>query len=252
MHLRLVRVKVKPEALGALVALYQGRIIPALERVPGCRYAGFMQSVQHADECLSLTLWESQAEAAAYERGGLFAALLEESKPHLLESSESQVRLSENLTLEYVPVPEEPEIEAMPVSVRSTPQTGRENPGGARWLRTVVLKVRPGKMVEFKREYAERVVPALRAVKGCRFIYLTENPKKPDELVSITSWQSEEDAKRYEQSGQFQTLLESQQHLLSELYQWKHEQEKVRAGSAATSDDVVVEHYNVLAGKDFA
>ncbi len=252
MYMRLVRIKVKIDLLPKLVAIYETRGIPSLERVHGCCYAGFMQSAHHSDECLSLTLWDSLTDTEAYERSGLFASLLDESKPYLLESSEFEIRLSENLTLEYVPVHEEPVVSAMPVSAKSFANTGQPQRGSARWLRIVALKIRPEKVEEFRHVYVDRIIPALREVKGCRFIYLTENPEKPDEMISVTSWESEDDANRYEQSGAFQMILESQKHLLSELYQWKREQEKSHAGTVATSEDITVEHYSVLAGKDFS
>lgn len=251
MYMRLVRIKAKMDMLTELVSLYETKVIPSLERVHGCRYAGMMQSVHHPDQCLSLTFWNSRTDVEAYEQGDVFASLLDESKPYFLESSEFQIRLSENLTLECAPVPEEPVVSTMPVTAKSSSNTRQLQAGGARWLRTVALKIRQGKMEEFRQMYVEQVIPALREVEGCRYIYLTENPEKPNEVISITSWESEQDAMRYEQSGWFQKLLESQKHLLSDLYQWKREQERDHVSRVATSEDLTVEHYTVLAGKDF-
>ena len=81
MYMRLVHVKVKSEELNTLVRLYQDRIIPALARVHGCRYAGLMKSIVHSDECVSLTLWDKQNDADAYEQSGLFGTLLDETRP---------------------------------------------------------------------------------------------------------------------------------------------------------------------------
>ncbi len=248
MYMRLVRIKVKMDGLRGLVSHYESRVIPTLAHVEGCRYAGLMQSVLHPDQCLSLTMWNEQSDAEAYEESGVFASLLDEVKPFFVESSEFQIRLSENLTLEYAPVPEEPVVSAMPVTASNT---GRQHSGGPRWLRTVALKIRPGKVEEFRRIYIDQVIPALRDVPGCRYIYLTEDPAKPNEVISITSWESEQDAKKYEQSGLFQKLLESQKDLLTDLYQWKREQEKDHVSRVATSDDLMVEQYTVLTGKDF-
>jgi quinol monooxygenase YgiN len=251
MYMRLVRIKTKREALSSLVAFYDTKVIPTLERVHGCRYAGLMQSTHHNDEGLSLTLWDVQADAEAYQRSGVFASLLNESKPFLLESSEYQIRLSKDLTLEYVAVPEEPVVSAMSVSAGSSANSQNSQSSGTRWLRTVALRICPGKMDEFKQLYIDVVIPTLREVKGCRYIYLTETPEKPNELISITSWEREQDALRYEQNGLFQEILESQKHLLSDLYQWKREERKDFVGSVTTSEDVTVEHYVVLAGRDF-
>lgn len=249
MHMRLVRIKTKRNVLSALVAFYETEIIPTLEQVQGCRYAGLMHSTHYDDECLSLTLWNAQEDAEAYERSGVFASLLHASRPYLLESSEYQIRLSKDLTLEYVAVPEVPIVSAMPVAAESAPGVSLKQTGAARWLRTVALKIRPGSMDEFREFYVEQVIPALRGVKGCRHVYLTENTEKQNEVISITSWESEYDARRYEQSGLFQTILKSQNHLLSDLYQLKHEVGRDNVDSVSTSEDLAVEHYTVLTGR---
>jgi heme-degrading monooxygenase HmoA len=106
-------------------------------------------------------------------------------------------------------------------------------------------------MEEFKRLYEQQVIPALRSVKGCRYIYLTERANRRDEVISVTSWDSKADAEAYEQSGKFVKLLESQRHVLSGLYQWKIETGRRSGESIATSDDMTVEQYNVLAGRSF-
>jgi hypothetical protein len=67
----------------------------------------------------------------------------------------------------------------------------------------------------------------------------------------VTSWDSEQDAVNYESSGLFDRILESQRHMLSELYQWKRERDRNQEGSAASSEDLTVEHYIVIIGKDF-
>ena len=148
--MRLVRIKAKLDVLSALVVLYETKIISTLERVHGCLYAGLMRSTHHDDECLSLTLWNLQADADAYERSGVFISLLNESKPYLLESSEFHIRLSKDLTLEYVAVPEEPVVSSMSVSAKSPANPQRFQTSGVRWLRTVALKIRQGKMDEFR------------------------------------------------------------------------------------------------------
>ena len=119
------------------------------------------------------------------------------------------------------------------------------------WVRIVSLKLRPGKLEEFKRLYSGQVIPALRKVKGCRYIYLTERSDRKDEVISVTSWESKEDAENYEQSGLFARLLESQQSALSEFYRWKLKEQKLQSGLAATSEDPTVEHFDMLVGKAF-
>jgi heme-degrading monooxygenase HmoA len=251
MFMRLVQVKVKDGQIERLQHHYRQRIIAALEGIPGCRYAGLMKSVHHPEECVSLTLWDNEQDAEAYERSGLFETLLRETRPFLVESSESRLQLSRDLTLEYVPIPEEPVVGKFPVAARSDTPAPREEQHGHMWVRIVSLKLRPGKLAEFEQLYREQVIPALRNVKGCRYIYLAERSGRKDEVLSVTSWESKEDAENYEKSGLFARLLESQQSTLSELYGWKIEEQKLETGLSATSDDPTIEQFDVVAGRAF-
>ena len=250
MHMRLVQFGVTKGSVSPLRELYADRIIPALQNVAGCRYAGLMQSIHHPDQCISLTLWDTDADAQAYEMTGMFRRLLEEARPHLSTSSEFTVQLSENLTLEYVPVPTEPVVRAFPIAQKSDNPGPAQDQSNAIWLRIVSLKILPGKLDEFKRLYAEKTIPALRNVKGCRHVYLLENDEQSHEVLSVTRWDSKEDAEAYEKSGLYEKLLDAQKHTLSGLYQWKRSLGREKASHSATSDDIMVEYYTVLTGKN--
>jgi heme-degrading monooxygenase HmoA len=250
MYMRLVQFEVTEGTLPSLQQVYEQRIIPALHKVQGCRYAGLMQSIHNPEQCISLTLWATPDSAQSYEKRGQFQRLLDEIRPFFSSSSDFTVRLSENLTLEYVPVPNGPVVRNFPVAERSdSPDLALEE-GHATWLRIVSLKILPGKLHEFKKVYASQIIPALRRVKGCRHVYLLESEDRGYELFSVTRWDNQQDAEAYERSGLFEELLESQKHLLSGLYQWKRGLGKTQASLSATSDDVVVEHYTILTGKD--
>ncbi len=251
MHMRLVQSEVKSGTLPRLREVYARRIIPALQDVAGCRYAGLMQSVHHPDQCISLTLWNSREDAQAYETSGMFQGLMEEVRPFLSESSEFRIQLSENLTLECVPVPSEPTVKAYPVAAGDDLPMSRLASGDPILLRIVSLKVLPGKLDEFNHLYKVNAVPALRKTTGCRYVYLLESDQRAGEVLSVTSWDSTQDAEAYEQSGLFEQLLESQRQTLSGLYQWKRSLGKEQAVRSATSEDVLVEHYDVLIEKNF-
>ncbi|MGA9121460.1 MAG: antibiotic biosynthesis monooxygenase family protein [Bacteroidota bacterium] len=250
MYMRLVQFDVTRGAGIPVRDFYTGRIIPALQGVTGCRYAGLMQSVSHPDQCISLTLWDNQEGAREYEKEGVFQQLMDEMRPYLSSSSDFTVRLSENLTLEYVPVPNEPVVRTFPIAERSDNPGSTFDPGNAMWLRIVSLKILPGKLDEFKRLYAEQTIPVLRKVKGCRHVYLLESDERSHEVLSVTRWDTQKDAEAYEESGVFEQLLEKQKHTLSGLYQWKRGLGKEQASLSATSDDVMVEHYTVLTGQN--
>lgn len=251
MYMRMVQVKVKPGLTSELRLHYHEQIIAALSGISGCRYAGLLQSVHHPEECISLTLWDSEQDSHAYEKSGLFTSLLDRTRPFLLDSTESKIQLSQDLTLEYVPIPEEPVVSVLPVTATSNQAASGDEQGSPMWVRIVSLKIQPGKLEEFKRLYEEQVIPKLRSVRGCRYIYLSERAEKKDEVISVTSWNSKEDAERYEKSGTFELLLRSQEHVLSELYQWKRTTQKEHQGLATTSDDPMVEYFDVLVSKAF-
>jgi heme-degrading monooxygenase HmoA len=244
MDMRLVQLVVKNGTPSLLREHYTKRVIPVLKEIAGCRYAGLMQSVHHPEQCISLTLWDSHAHSEGFERSGVFQQLIDEAKPLLSESSEYRMQLSEDLTLEYVPVPLEPVVRSYSVAERSTVD---ENRGPATYLRIVSLKILPGKLDEFRRLYVEHSIPALRKVEGCRYVYLLEGDESNHEVFSVTSWDSPQDAERYEKSGLYEQLLHVQLPTLAGLYQWKARVGKDVASRSATSEDVMVEQYSILA-----
>jgi heme-degrading monooxygenase HmoA len=250
MFMRMVHVKVKSGQLSGLESLYKERVIPALGAIGGCRYAGLLQSALHPEDCISFTLWNREEDATGYERSGVFDQLLQETRPFLLESSESTLQLSEDLTLEFVQVPEEPVVHSHTVAASSGPEDEQGEAGNI-WVRIVSLKIRPGMREEFMRLYVEQAIPILRRVKGCRFVYLSERGDDPDVLLSVTSWNSRKDAEDYEKSGVFERLLDAQKHLLSRLYEWKRFREEQRGDEVTTSEDVIVEHFHVLTSRSF-
>ncbi|MDH3252175.1 MAG: antibiotic biosynthesis monooxygenase [Ignavibacteria bacterium] len=252
MYMRMVQVKVKTGELPNLRSVYDEVVLPQLARVAGCFYAGLMQSVQHEEDCISMTFWTSKEHADAYQASGVFASLLDKTRPFLSESSESRIQLSKDLTLEVVPVPDEPVVTAYDIEATDEePQRQEQQHGNPMWVRIVSLKLRPGMSDTFRQFYVDRVIPLLHTVKGCRYAYLTENPARENEAVSVTTWDSREDAEEYERSGQFGALLYETRHILSDLYQWKMMRERETGGQVATSDDLQVGHYTVITGKIF-
>jgi heme-degrading monooxygenase HmoA len=251
MFMRLVQVRVKEGFLPAVTRLYARSILPALASVAGCRYGGLLQSVQHTDECLSLTLWNSEGDVNAYEESGLFTTLLDQTRPFQAESSELRLQLTDDLKLEYVPVPDTPVVGSYPVAASDAPGPDENLRPRALWVRVVSLKIRPGKREEFKSLYADRVIPVLRKLPGCAYVYLLEKADAPNEVLSITGWDSKENADRYERGGTFDQLLDSQQGLLSELYTSKRERRNEDSGAMVTSDDVTVECYSVIVEESF-
>ena len=81
MFMRTVHLRLDTNRLLELRQNYTTVVIPALSRTPGCVYAGLLQSVEHPDLGISLTLWNSASDAEAYENTGTYQKLLEQSRP---------------------------------------------------------------------------------------------------------------------------------------------------------------------------
>ena len=251
MYMRLLQIKIKPEKLPELQQVYETKVIPALQNLPGCRHASLIHGAHHTDECISLTLWDSQENAEAYAQSGLFQQLFQAAQPFLADSSEWKIQLSAELKLEYLPVIEEPVVKSYDVDAATDAQALPQAQTAFMYLRIVSAKITPGKLEEFRRLYAEEIIPALRSVPGCRYAFLTESLETQNEVISVTIWDSRQEAQNYEQSGLFEQLTQKVKHTFSELYQWKMALEQAQRGQAATSEDLTVKHYRVVTGESF-
>ncbi len=251
MYMRFVQLRIKPEQLDELRIVYERDIIPALQKVDGCLFASLIHAAGHEDECISMTLWEHPRKAEAYEKGGVYAALLEHISGYLADSSEWRVHLSRDLTVEYGPVQEEPVVKAFDVPGTRPADLQAQKTGGL-FVRIVSPQIRPGMMGEFRRIYDQEVLPALRQVPGVRYAAVTENVHRPDEAISITIWDSKQDADSYEISGKFDALTEKVKSTFTGVYQWKMQLERETGSQVVTSGDPSGEGYSVVAGKSFS
>jgi quinol monooxygenase YgiN len=251
MYLRVVHLNAKPDRLAELQRSYEERVIPVLRSVEGCLAANLVQSDRNPDECLSLTLWQNRTFADTYEQRGPFRQLLAEITPYLADSSEWRIHLSDDLTLKYEPMPVEPDVKTYTVETNHNSASKLAQPSRGLFIRIVSPQVREGEIGEFKRLYSEEVLPALRTVPGCRFAYLTENVSESNQFMSVTVWDSKQDAENYEASGLFGQLVDKFKHTFSEVYQWKMQLEKETHGQVVTSEEMTVEGYKVVAGGSF-
>jgi hypothetical protein len=80
---------------------------------------------------------------------------------------------------------------------------------------------------------------------------LTTSTEKEDEAISLTVWDSKEDADTYEESGLFEKLIKKLEPTLSDLYQWKMSLDKEENWKLRTSDDMAVKYYKVVTGESF-
>ncbi len=257
MFMRLVQISVDPDKIVEFEKVYESTIIPALQRTPGCVYAALVQSVEDEKEGISITFWNRQEDALAYERSGKFGELVEAARPFFSNSSEWRVQLSDDLRLEFGAVAPEPVVTAYSTDVPS--QGVSALPGassGSQILRIVSMKIKPEKRQEFIEIYHREIIPGVRSVAGCLDAYLAEGVGRDGELLSVTVWKELQQAKAYEATGEFDRLREKVEHTFSNLARWKIALDDVLlpgargiARKAVTSDDVIVRTYTLVLGK---
>jgi quinol monooxygenase YgiN len=251
MFMRLLHLTITVERQSEFLRLYEEEILPTLQEVEGCRYAGLVQNVQRQGEGMSLTFWDTKDHAEAYEQSGTFQRLLERSRPFFSDSDEWKIQLSENMQLEYAPVPTEPVLKSYIGVSRSDESIAGLGKSTGMYLRIVSMLVQPGRREEFKALYHRDILPALRSARGCHYVHLAENASAEEEFLSITVWRSGEDADQYETSGLFSSLLEKIRPTLSVFYQWKMELDRESGRQAVTSEDLAVKRYSIVVGRSF-
>jgi heme-degrading monooxygenase HmoA len=248
MYMRFVRLKVKEGKRGKLRQFYDERVIPALQETEGCLFSSLLQPTGDSDECISLTLWSGAEHAEEYERSGLYDRLLDESDEFLAEASEWRARLTGDREPSLRPL-QDPEVEAYPVELAAV--RGRVDPGSSPrlFLRIVAARVEAGRFEELKQRYDQEIKPVLLSTPGCRSVFLVEGLKARSRALSVTVWDSQEDAIRYELSGKYDEMVAKVSEFFSGLYQWKLSLAPARERSGISGRDLDVSGYRVVAGR---
>lgn len=243
MYLRFVRLDLRPESEREFAEFYRERVIPALEATPGCLFVALLRPWR-GEAHKSLTLWESPDHALAYEESGLYHRLLREAEPYLSSTTAWRVRLARDPLETSDPGLREIPPEGYEVETGEAPATSGE--GEAVYVRIVSLRVDPDRREEFVALYHDEVLPALRATGGCRGALLAEGAQSPSSMLSISLWDREEDAVRYEISGEFERLTRRLEKTFSPLYDWKL---SLGSGREGRGKGLEVSGYHFAVGK---
>jgi heme-degrading monooxygenase HmoA len=249
MFMRIVNLKVKEGKQGDLARFYENRVIPALKASEGCFYAALLQPSDDDLECISMTFWQSREAAEAYEKSGLYDELLDESDDFLAEVSTGRVQSAGGSTGTQ-PGLQDPPVEAYPVEVAAVGEVVDAVGPQRFFVRIVSARVEAGRFEDFRKRYDEEVKPALMATKGCRAVFLVENVKRRSRVLSVTIWDSEEDAIRYELSGAFDQLTARVSEFFSGLYQWKLSLSPTEEGDTVTGKHLDVKGFQVVTGRN--
>lgn len=240
MYMRFLRLRAREEKLPELKRFYVEQVLPALQVTEGCLYAALLQQTVYPDECISLTLWRDRETPATYETTPVYKRLLQKCEPFLRSSEAWKVRSFVARESDRGPDSRSYRIES------GVDEPWQEVPDRI-YLRIVSVVVKPGSLEEFKRLYLEHVVPALTQIDGCHRVFLVEDPEDPEQLLSITVWDSEERAIRYELAGTFEELAGRLRHTFEDLQAWR----LASAEGSSTVDGLQVRGYNLMVARRF-
>lgn len=249
MFLRAVQLQISPDHLWTFRKLYEQSLIPELQSAVGCLYAALVRGDESEEDILSLALWDKEENAGLHEAKSAFPGLIEQAKNYMADGSNYSIRLGSDMQLEYAPEPRQPVFRSYAVETHTEVSRLLRGNAPMTFLRVVSVHVRQEMADEFVRIYERDIATTLRGLPGCRFNILASNTQNRSELLSLTLWDSPQNADAYEESGTFDRLTEKLKHTFSMLYQWKLGVEQEPGKQAATSDDLIVRTYHVLLAK---
>lgn len=213
MYLRFIHISIEEPRLKEVQSFYQERVIPDLEAAGGCRFASLLQSTSDGSRCASLTLWDAAEQADAWATSDRFRQILEDGSPLLSGASSWQGALTDTSV---------PEAAVRTFTIEAGEQT---RPNGAladqSFFRITSFRVREGAWDDLVRLYDQEVIPTLLSMQGCRSAFLIESTEDPDRGLSVSIWDREEDAIRYEISGNFDLLTRKLKDTLTPTPQWQ-------------------------------
>lgn len=251
MFMRFLQLNLDPGHIADFKNFYESDVMGELHKTHDCLFAGLIKSKPGENEFISLTFWQTQIQAEKYESSEAYKKLLAQAKTYLSESTEWKIQLSENSELQYGPVDEEPVIKKYVVAVKNESNDEFMAHSSDMFVRVLSLTIQDDKLEEFKKLYSEIVIPTLKLINGCRYIFLTESVNEKNVFISVTIWDRKEDADEYESSGKFQEITDKVKHTFSQLYLWKMSLEKNYSAKVSTSEDFKVDGYNIVTGKSF-
>jgi quinol monooxygenase YgiN len=252
MFMRILKLNVDTKFIEEFKVFYEETVEPKLQAVDGCLFASLIKSKPDKDEFVSLTFWKTQQQAENYENSDVFKNLYEQAKKYFSEATDEwKIQLTENMEIQYTHPEDEPEITKYDVAVQNGKDNGLIKQDESMFFRIVSLKIQPGKMDEFKKLYSEVVIPSFKSAPGCRNAFLTQSINEESDFISISVWDNRESAVAHETSNEYSDMINKVKHTFSKFYLWKMSLEKERGSNFRTTDDMKIDHYDVVTGKSF-
>ncbi len=113
------------------------------------------------------------------------------------------------------------------------------------FMRLLQVKVKPEESARLQKFYGETVIPVLEKTAGCTFACFLQSVQRGDEFLSMTFWDTPENAHRYEQET-FPKLLEQARPYLAESSEWRVQLTKeLKVEYQPVPEEPTVTSYNV-------
>ena len=142
----------------------------------------------------------------------------------------------------------DPEVEGFPFELVGDPDVLDGGVRGHLFLRIVAARVEPDRFDALRERYETEIVPELLDTPGCRAAFIVQGIKARSRALSVTIWESEEAAVRYEISGKFEELTTRISDFFSGLYQWKLSLAAADPDKLARSE-VEISGYHIVTGR---
>jgi len=118
------------------------------------------------------------------------------------------------------------------------------------FMRLLQLKLNPDYIEEFKNFYDNTVLQRLQKMPGCIFAGLIKSGPENTEFISLTFWETQQNAEEYEKSEVFNGLINQARPFLSESNEWKIQlSDKMELEYKPVTEEPVVKKYSVEAQK---
>lgn len=232
MFLRMVTHAVQSEKGLQFVAMYERMILPALRSTSGCVFASLLQNTGNAQECISLTIWKSQQEALEYEESGLYRQLVDSLRPFFIETNEWKLELSEDLSLEYTPIPKEPTIARFDDSVAGSEEITRLKAKPFA-VQVLTLTIQEDQLHTFENIFSTDIHPKYKTHKGFLDLILLRQHR---EYHIISFWDETVDIQSSSGIHSISQLLESIYKILPSFIQWRVSNRTAARISASSED----------------
>lgn len=243
MFLRMVTHAIRSAETEQMAELYHRTVITALRTTPGCVFASLLQNTVNTQECISLTLWNTPKDSYDYEESGLFRQLVNTLRPFFLESNEWKLELTDDLSLEYTPIPSEPTVERF-----SDPDEGTGRIAAMKAspyaVQILTLSVQEDKIQDFRAIFSSDIHPKFKKHKGFVDLILVRQQR---EFHIISFWDERVDIQSASGMHSINDLVKSIYSILPSFIRWKVSHRNTSHTSASSEDIKATVHRALVA-----